>query len=128
RPTSFMGVPRVYEKFHEAILARVSQSPPARRKLFERTLSVSRSYLRKKSFLDGLTLRFLQWLVGGKIKESLGLDRSKSFYSAAAPLEVATAEFFFALGVPIHEAYGLTECAGASHLNVLGNPVFGSVG
>jgi long-chain acyl-CoA synthetase len=133
RPTSFMAVPRVYEKFHEAILARVSQAPPTNRKVFEKALTVSKLYLRERaqggaSLLLRLKLRVLQKLVGSKIRESLGLDRSKNFYSAAAPLEVATAEFFFALGVPIHEAYGLTECAGASHLNVLGNPVFGSVG
>jgi long-chain acyl-CoA synthetase len=133
RPTSFMGVPRVYEKFQEAIFARVSQAPAGKQALFRKTLEVSKQYLDKmrrgeSSLLLTLRMKALQWLVGRKIRESLGLGRSQSFYSAAAPLDVATAEFFFALGMPIHEAYGLTECTGASHLNVMNRPVFGSVG
>src|SRR6185295_5115084 len=109
RPTSFMAVPRVYEKFQEAIFARVSQAPARKQALFRKALTVSRELLVRKArgespILLGLRARLLQRLVGGKIRESLGLGRSANFYSAAAPLDVSTAEFFYALGMPIHEA------------------------
>ncbi|HUP58507.1 MAG TPA: long-chain fatty acid--CoA ligase [Bdellovibrionota bacterium] len=133
RPTSFMGVPRVYEKFQEAILAGISQAEPRRRALFERTLEVGRDYLKfRQEGRSSVPLSVRSWLlkrlVGKKVRAKLGLDRCKNYFSGAAPIGMDTLTFFDALGMPIVEVYGLTECAGATHYNFVDNPVYGTVG
>jgi long-subunit acyl-CoA synthetase (AMP-forming) len=71
RPTSFVGVPRVYEKFQEGIVAAMSGVSPRRRALFEKTLVVGRQYLVAKkegrvSPLLALRAFVLRGLVGKK--------------------------------------------------------------
>lgn len=134
RPTAFMGVPRVYEKFQEAILARVSQAPAGRRALFEKTIAAGYACVDERERFGRASLRtrfrsaILQRLVGRKIRQALGLDQARRFFSGAAPLNPETARFFYALGMPIAEGYGMTECAGACNLNFGDRPVFGTVG
>lgn len=134
RPTSFVAVPRVWEKFQEAIQARVAQAPAARQRIFSKALAIGRAHYEetrkngKASFMTGLRFKLLQRLVGKKLKAAMGFDRCKFFLSGAAPLSPDTSLFFYSLGIPIVEGYGLTECAGASHINLVGRPIFGTVG
>ncbi|HEX4923243.1 MAG TPA: long-chain fatty acid--CoA ligase [Bdellovibrionales bacterium] len=134
RPTSFVAVPRVWEKFQEAIQARVQQAPPARQRIFAKALAIGRKHYEetrkngKASFMVNLRFKILQRLVGKKLKAAMGFDRCKFFISGAAPLSPETSIFFYSLGIPIIEGYGLTECAGASHINLVGRPIFGTVG
>ena len=44
------------------------------------------------------------------LKDKLGLLRLKSAYTGGAPLSDAVLKFFHALGVPIKQAFGATEC------------------
>jgi acyl-CoA synthetase (AMP-forming)/AMP-acid ligase II len=53
-------------------------------------------------------------LVYKKVRNHLGLDNCRGFYSGAAPLNRKTLEFFLSLDMPIYEAYGLTECSGVN--------------
>lgn len=134
RPTAFMGVPRVYEKFQEAILAKVAQAPAKRRALFEKTIAAGHACVDEKERFGRVSLRtrlrsaILQRLVGSRIRQALGLEHARRFFSGAAPLNPETARFFYALGMSIAEGYGMTECAGACNLNFPDRPVFGTVG
>jgi long-subunit acyl-CoA synthetase (AMP-forming) len=133
RPTSFMGVPRVYEKFQEAILAGISQAEPKKRALFERTIAIGREHLKaRQEGRSSVPLSVRSWLlkrlVGKKVRAKLGLDRCKNYFSGAAPIGMDTLTFFDALGMPIVEVYGLTECSGATHYNFVDKPVYGTVG
>jgi long-subunit acyl-CoA synthetase (AMP-forming) len=65
---------------------------------------------------------------GPEAKKLLGLDRCRSFYSAAAPLAAESLAFFGALGMPILQGYGMTECAGACHYASEDDPAPGTVG
>jgi long-chain acyl-CoA synthetase len=66
-------------------------------------------------------------LVIGKLKARLG-GRLRLAFSGAAPLSVDVAEFLHAVGITIHEGYGLTESSGSTTTNPTGAPRFGSVG
>jgi long-chain acyl-CoA synthetase len=48
--------------------------------------------------------------------------------SAAAPVPPELLSWFWGVGVPIYEAYGLSEATGVSHLNMPGKIRLGSVG
>jgi long-subunit acyl-CoA synthetase (AMP-forming) len=56
-------------------------------------------------------------LVFRKVRERLGLDRARICSSGAAPISRDTLELFLALGIPILEVYGMSECTGPAVLS-----------
>jgi len=49
-------------------------------------------------------------LVFYKLRERLGLHRVRETWVGAAPIAPEVLEFFMAIGLPVYEAYGATEC------------------
>lgn len=48
-----------------------------------------------------------------QVRKSLGLDRAKMIFTAAAPISRQTLEYFQSLNIPLCEIYGMSEAAGA---------------
>lgn len=90
KPTVFFGVPRIYTKFQQAILAKF----PAKK-------------------LDlMLKIPFVSSLLQKKIKKGLGLADAKICVSGAAPLPQALKLWYGKIGIKIMNGYGMTEnCA-----------------
>jgi len=115
-PTIFFAAPRVYEKVYQKVVERVEASSPVKRKLFHWALGVGgeandfRIAGRASGF--GLKLKhgLADRLVLSKIRGSLG-GRVRLCITGAAELPNFVADFFHALGVPMVDAYGLTETA-----------------
>jgi long-subunit acyl-CoA synthetase (AMP-forming) len=115
RPTHFFGVPRVWEKLQAAIASAIASAPPLRRKLlaWARRLALAAGEERQRGPIPGgLALALADRLVLAKVRAKIGLDRSGFCASAAAPISRATLEFFFSLGLPVLEVYGLSETTG----------------
>ncbi len=133
RPTMLTGVPRVYEKMHARVLEKAQQAPPAKAALFrwavKAGLAKARLTLRGKhpGPLVSLKAAIADTLVFTKIRDGLG-GRIRFVVSGSAPLPVAIAEFFQAVGVPIIEGYGLTETAPVLTVNPPAAPRAGTVG
>jgi long-subunit acyl-CoA synthetase (AMP-forming) len=51
-------------------------------------------------------------VIFSQVRARLGLDRVRLCVTSAAPIARGTLEFFFSLGLPIYEVYGLSECTG----------------
>jgi long-chain acyl-CoA synthetase len=62
------------------------------------------------------------------LKERLGLTRCRHGITAAAPIAPEIIEFFMGIGVPVYEAYGMTENAAISTTNRPGRVILGTVG
>ncbi len=62
------------------------------------------------------------------LRTRLGLDRAETLVSGAAPIDPEVLEFFAALGVPIVEAYGMSESSAVSTVTRPGALRFGTVG
>ena len=133
RPTVMTGVPRVYEKFMARILDRGHALPQPRRTLFHWGVKVAVARARAESTgkkaagLLGLELRVADRLVFSKIRDSVG-GRLRCLVSGSAPLPTNVAEFFFGIGLPITEGYGLTETSPIITANPMNAPRLGTVG
>jgi long-chain acyl-CoA synthetase len=86
------------------------------RTLFHWGLNVARARAktemagRRLGTLQRLEAKLADRLVLSKIRERLG-GRIRYFVSGSAPLPAEVAEFFYGVGMPIIEGYGLTETA-----------------
>ena len=131
RPTYFLGVPRVWEKFKEAIEAKVAATSFFKRKLFEITTSIARALspdynrLTVKEEFIGLSileriryvfekgiLLLLEKAVLTPIKVALGLDRCKIAASGAGAMDQTVRDFFAGLNLHILDLYGMSESSG----------------
>ena len=133
KPTVMTGVPRVYEKFQARVLEAVAGAPAVRRRLFQWAVGVglrrARAQLAGRSVAlpARLQLGLAERLVLSRIRGRLG-GRLRFVVSGSAPLSTPIAEFFFAIGIPVVEGYGLTETSPTLTVNPLERPKLGTVG
>jgi long-chain acyl-CoA synthetase len=128
KPTMMLAVPRLLDVMRSRTLAQVAKRPAFFRIMFERLLSLDPATRRKPlSLLDRLHQRLLDRLVGRRMRKRFG-GRLRLLISGGAPLNVETASFFEALGVPVLEGYGMTEAAPLVSVNTLDAKRIGSVG
>jgi long-chain acyl-CoA synthetase len=133
RPTVMAVVPRVLEKIQGRVMDGVRQLPAFKQRLFYWALKVGRQYV--PFLLEGGTPPLSQRLkhaladrlICAKVREQLG-SRVYMLISGAAPLWQDLAEFFYALGLPVYEGYGLTETSPVVAVNCPGHTKLGTVG
>lgn len=133
RPTVVTGVPRVYEKIQARITAAGQALPAPRRAIFLWAVRAGRAHAR--AHLSGRTPGALtaaaraiaDRLVFATIRGRLG-GRIRFLVSGSAPLGTDVLEFFYGIGLPIVEGYGLTETAPILTVNPPDAPRAGTVG
>eukprot|EP00118_Oscarella_pearsei_P017797 m.178902 g.178902 ORF g.178902 m.178902 type:complete len:705 (+) comp39196_c0_seq8:124-2238(+) len=113
RPHVFVGVPRVYEKFMEAIQKSMLGASGVRRFMFEWASNKARQ---GNQSLDEGNSPPWGWTIATillkKIHKVLGLDRCGYRITSAAPLSREAHEFFQSVNLPLCEAYGMSESTG----------------
>ncbi len=136
RPHVFFAVPRVWEKFHAGLMARVKAEPNARRRaLALGAISLATEAQRAAQegravgLVDRLKLRlFDRILFSKRFRHGLGMDELRLAVSAAAPISPEFLLFFRGIGLPVVELYGMTESSGPGTTNVEGANRIGTVG
>ncbi len=135
RPFVFPAVPRVWEKFHAAIMGRIEEAEdPRRRKLGLKAMAVAEVKGRaivehRRADLKTEALHFIfERLVYGKLREAIGLDRCMMGFSGAAPIAPGLLYIFTGIGIPISEVYGMTESSTLITVTPLGRARAGTVG
>ena len=145
RPTYFFGVPRVWEKLHAGIEARLEEAGPKNRKaqLARRGILLGHEVAEaeQRAVADGgrladarvplrvrLEHSLLDRLVLAKIRAALGLDRCVLPLSAAAPMDPDLVWYWHSLGLKVAEGYGQTEDTGPTTWNLPAAVLIGSVG
>lgn len=118
RPDTFFSVPRFWEKLQVAIEAMVQNEPEEARKTLERAIEVGLHRTKAAEHGSSATAADVAALDAGyaeaiaalrPILARVGLDRVKSAFVGGAPSTPELSQFFRAVGVPMLEAYGLTE-------------------
>jgi long-chain acyl-CoA synthetase len=134
RPTIFFGVPRVWEKMAETIQGRLAEATGTKAKMAKWAMDTARQVNLAK--IDGKSVSPLlkvqkaiaDKLVLSKVKDALGLDKSRMLISGAAPISPEVLRFFAGLDLVIYEGYGQSETSAPSTFNSPGAVRLGSVG
>lgn len=131
RPTTFFGVPRVFEKFAEALQAVGAKTTGLKKSVSSWAKAVMlASYRRRRAdyqpeAFEGLfqvaarALReTLAMALLRKVHAAIGLDACHFVFTGAAPIAVATLEYFGSLGLTVNEAFGMSEVAGPASVTL----------
>jgi long-chain acyl-CoA synthetase len=133
RPTLMAVVPRLVEKIREKVMEEVRHLPPSKQRLFGWALRTGRDWfpysVSGRAAPVGLSVKraLADKVVYSKIRSQMG-GRLRLLISGAAPLSRELAEFFFSIGIPVYEGYGLTETSPVIAVNHPGAVKLGTVG
>jgi len=133
RPDMMLAVPRLFEKAHASIVERGSALPAPQRMLFDWAIRVGQravplrqerrpvplSLRLQLAIADRLVFRRLRAAFGGRLQLAL---------SGGAPIDPSIVTFFHAIGIPLLEAWGLTETTTALTVNKIDWFRIGTVG
>lgn len=123
RPTIFFAVPRVWQKFHDAIVDKIAESPKPIRLALERYVALGKASVEASEAGHELAPRqrrihsVLDKTIGVKLRKQLGLDQARFIVSSAAPIHPDLVRWFHGIGIPIAEVWGQTEDCGPATLN-----------
>ncbi|KAI4242697.1 MAG: hypothetical protein L6R40_003918 [Gallowayella cf. fulva] len=130
RPTAFISVPRLYNRFGGAIRAGTTAQPGVKGRIARHIVNTklanmadpeSPSATNKHAIYDRL------W--GRKVATALGLDRARNMVTGSAPLDPTLQQFFRAvLGNNFVQGYGLTETYAVSLCQIQGDLTTGNCG
>jgi long-chain acyl-CoA synthetase len=133
KPTLLASVPRIYEKIFARIYETVASGSLIKRLIFHWAMLAGRQavpYLlrgEEPPSWKGLWYRTAKLVVFEKIRQATG-GRIKLAISGGAPLGGKIMEFFWIVGLPILEGYGLTETSPVITVNRFGEVLPGCVG
>jgi long-chain acyl-CoA synthetase len=133
KPTVMAGVPRIYEKIYQGANAKAHAEGGAKAKIFDWAFNSSANIKAKQragqsaGMFSGIQMAIADKLVFSKIKALTG-GRIRIFVSGSAALNGDVARWFDAAGIPVLEAYGLTENTAAACVVRPDDVVFGVVG
>lgn len=132
RPTFFIGVPRVYEKFHMGMLANIEKHP--KKDLVKKAIAAGMEKLELeqagKSVPLGLKLKhaLLDRLVLSKLRHGIGMENVRFAVTGAAAINPEILKFLHAIGIDVLEGYGQTEDNAPTSVNPPGRARIGTVG
>ena len=132
-PSAIVCVPRLFEKIYSRIFENVHQLALYKRKLFRNALSIGRRYIYAR-YVDKTVPFWLSFqyavadrIIFSKLRRRFG-GNLKLCCCGGAPLDRSINEFFWIIGIPILEGYGLTETSPVICNNNFQDVRFGSVG
>ena len=133
KPSLMVSVPRLFEKIYSRIFESVHQLSLFKRTMFRRALAIGRRYV-YATYINknaGLWLRteyaIADRIIFSKLRKRFG-GNLKLCCCGGAPLDPTINEFFWIIGIPIIEGYGLTETSPVVCINNFEDLRFGSVG
>jgi long-chain acyl-CoA synthetase len=131
-PQIFFGVPRIWEKFHAGIRTKVREAGGLRLALYESAMaSLAGLAARPRSswsWVERARWAFWYVVILRSLLNYVGLRRCRVALSSSAPISPEILQFFRTLGVPIREAYGMTEASGATTMQPSDASPVGTVG
>ena len=121
KPTLFFGVPRVWEKIYEKMMAIGKKTTGALKKAatWAKQKGTERNQRAQYGHKDGgMPLSWVMaHLILKKIHKALGLNKCRGCFTGAAPIALNVLQYFASLDIPIYELFGQSECTGPHTMN-----------
>jgi len=134
RPVFLLSVPALASNFRKNIEAGINQKGGLALKMFKHAMKLAYSYNKEGfnkgkglSFLNKPLLQLYDKILFSKIRDGFG-GRLKFFVGGGALLDIELQRFFYALGMPMYQGYGLTEAAPVISSNSPANHKMGTSG
>lgn len=116
-PNYFLNVPTLLERVRRGAEEAIEKRPAVIRSLFAKARTAwQRQHVGRGRALDGLWLALGRGLIFRKIRERFG-PHLRALICGSAPLALETQQFFLMIGIPVLQAYGLTETTGICTLD-----------
>jgi len=133
QPTLLPSVPRIFEKIYVKITTGAADAGGAKAAIFrwasgvaERRAKLAEQGLQPSRLLAA-QIRLADRLVFAKVRAVLG-GHIRFCFTGAAPISPEILAFFYGVGIPIVEGYGMTEAGAGITTTPLDRPRFGTVG
>src|SRR6266849_1733158 len=111
-PAYVLNVPTLLERVRRGVEDAIAKRPAVIRSLFAKARAAwQRRHVGRGRALDALWLALGRGLIFRKIRERFG-THLRALFCGSAPLATETQQFFLMLGIPVLQAYGLTETTG----------------
>lgn len=133
-PATFTAVPRVWEKIYSQVLIMTQEATPLGRAAFGLALKAGMKraeyLIENKPVPTSVEVQFQIWdrLVLRNLRRMLGMDRLRRGGSGAAPISPELLKWYWAIGVPLVEGFGMTETAGIAIINTREENRIGTIG
>ena len=132
RPTFIIAVPRVFNKIYDGIFAKMHEEKGLKKKLFFMAVESAKKKRElaaqgKSDPITNIKTAIGDKLVFSKIRERFG-GRLRGAMTASAAMNPDIAGFFFDVGIPTYDCYGMTETSPAITMNSPAGYKLGSVG
>jgi len=132
KPLYLISVPRVFNKIYNGIQTKMNDAGGLKKKLFDAACAAGKkkrllAQEGKSSVLTNIKFAILDKLVFSKIREAMG-GRMEASLTASAATNVEIANFFYDIGTPIYDCYGLSETSPAVTMNCSAAHRLGSLG
>jgi len=122
-PTVFTAVPRVWEKVYSRVLVLSQEATWIGKLAFNQAIKAG---LKRADYLlagkpvpTGVALNYAVWnvLVLKNLRVMLGMNRMRRGTTGAAPISPELLKWYWGIGVPLIEGYGMTENTGIATVN-----------
>jgi long-chain acyl-CoA synthetase len=135
QPTLFFAVPRIWEKMQAGIYIKMNAASPLKKLVYKAAMGLADrigddmvanggNHTAKTRVLYAIGYPFLF----RALRDRVGLRKVRAAGSGAAPIAPEVLKFFFGIGVPIYEIYGMTENCAIATTNRPGRVKLGTVG
>jgi long-chain acyl-CoA synthetase len=134
QPNILMSVPAVAKNFRKGIESSIRQKGPIIEKLFKHALKIAYEYNghgwdrgKGSQAIYKPLLKLYDKILFSKIREGFG-GKLEFFIGGGALLDIELQRFFYAIGMPMCQGYGLSEASPVISSNIPNAIKFGSSG
>ncbi len=132
RPTFLIAVPRIFNKVYDTIVTKVNDAGGFKKKLFDMGVEAAKqrrilAEQGKSSFMVNLKFKLVDKIVFQKIRDLFG-GRMRGSMTGSAAMNPDISRFFYDIGIPLYDAYGMTETTPGITMNCPSKFRIGSVG